>query len=139
MARTAPGREDPAEIHFRYEARPWLTLQPNLQYIVSPGGYNNRHNITIVGLRSLLSFQPEHSAALLHNPGLPLGKSKLATIRRFSEQTMAAIDIQHSAHRQVLALRVPQIEQPGTAGGQQGFRRLRNRTVTTLLSGGHRQ
>ena len=51
-----PDSEYLAELNFRYEATPWLTLQPNVQYIVAPGGDEERDDVAIVGLRTTFSF-----------------------------------------------------------------------------------
>jgi porin len=51
-----PQSEYLAEFNFRYEATPWLTLQPNVQYIVSPDGNDELEDVAIVGLRTTFSF-----------------------------------------------------------------------------------
>ena len=45
-----------AELYARWVLAGWLTVQPNVQYIVSPGGYSDRDDIAIFGLRVTVSF-----------------------------------------------------------------------------------
>ncbi len=40
-----------AEFYGRWNLTPWLWVQPNVQYIVSPGGHSKREDVAIVGLR----------------------------------------------------------------------------------------
>jgi porin len=59
-----PVRSSEAMIELMYQAqlRPWLTVQPDLQYIVNPGGgvLNSdgtlRKNAWVIGVRSLINF-----------------------------------------------------------------------------------
>ncbi|HEY0687305.1 MAG TPA: carbohydrate porin [Steroidobacter sp.] len=45
-----------AEAFVRWVVAPWLTVQPNVQYIVAPGGYSDRSDAGIIGLRVTASF-----------------------------------------------------------------------------------
>jgi porin len=48
--------EYPAELYFRYAVTSWLTVQPSVQYVASPGGYDDREDVIVVGLRTALNF-----------------------------------------------------------------------------------
>jgi porin len=45
-------------IEATYSAKlfPWLTMQPDFQYIVNPGATNNTRNAAVLGIRSTLTF-----------------------------------------------------------------------------------
>jgi len=45
-------------IEFTYQAAitPWLTIQPDLQYIVNPGGTSDQGNALVIGGRAAISF-----------------------------------------------------------------------------------
>ena len=50
------------ELTYQAHLAPWLTLQPDLQYIINPdGGVLNpdgllRHDAVVLGLRSMITF-----------------------------------------------------------------------------------
>lgn len=52
----AAHNENLTELYARWVLAKWLTVQPNVQYIVCPGGYSDRDDITILGLRVTASF-----------------------------------------------------------------------------------
>jgi porin len=45
-------------IEFTYQAQitPWLTIQPDLQYVINPGGANDLNNALVVGGRAAFTF-----------------------------------------------------------------------------------
>ena len=51
-----PDYETVAEVTCRIEIRPWWYLQPDLQYIMHPGGSRAIPDALVIGLRSTLSF-----------------------------------------------------------------------------------
>ncbi|HEY1858526.1 carbohydrate porin [Acidocella sp.] len=61
---TAQGTEELIELTYQAQVKPWLTLQPDLQYIVNPGAgipdpNNLSHNLSnelVVGVRSIVTF-----------------------------------------------------------------------------------
>jgi len=50
------GDEYSAEIYYGAKITNWLTLRPNLQYIVHPGGVNQVDNALVGGLMVRASF-----------------------------------------------------------------------------------
>ena len=44
------------EITYRMPLTPWLTLQPDLQYVLDPGGVPGRRNAFAIGLRTEIGF-----------------------------------------------------------------------------------
>jgi porin len=44
------------EVTYTAKLTPWLTLQPDFQYIVNPGATFTARNATVIGLRSTLTF-----------------------------------------------------------------------------------
>lgn len=44
------------EVTYAAKLSPWLTLQPDFQYIVNPGATISARNATVIGLRSTLTF-----------------------------------------------------------------------------------
>ena len=44
------------EVTYAAKLFPWLTLQPDFQYIVNPGATFSARNATVIGLRSTLTF-----------------------------------------------------------------------------------
>ena len=44
------------ELTYRTSLRPWLTLQPNLQYVISPGAVPGRRDALVLGIRTELGF-----------------------------------------------------------------------------------
>jgi porin len=61
---TARGTEELFELTYQAQVKPWLTLQPDLQYIVNPGAgipdpnnlSQNLSNELVVGVRSVVTF-----------------------------------------------------------------------------------
>ncbi len=51
-----PDYESVLELTHRIEITPWWYIQPDLQYIMHPGGSKEIPNALVVGLRSILSF-----------------------------------------------------------------------------------
>ena len=51
-----PNSEYAAEIDYGVHATGWLTLRPNLQYIVDPGGLSSKTNVVIVGMKGSVSL-----------------------------------------------------------------------------------
>lgn len=50
------GYEYASEVFYSWSPAPYLTLRPNLQYIVHPGGTRENDNAFVVGLKTLVSF-----------------------------------------------------------------------------------
>jgi porin len=54
------GTQVALELSYQYNPAPWLSIQPDVQYIVNPVGYgvqpDSRDNILIVGLRTMVRF-----------------------------------------------------------------------------------
>jgi porin len=48
--------ETVVEATYKVQMAPWWTIQPDLQYIVTPGGEEGIHNATVLGLRSTVAF-----------------------------------------------------------------------------------
>ncbi|MDR6358222.1 carbohydrate-selective porin OprB [Pseudomonas psychrotolerans] len=44
------------ELFYRYQATPWLYLQPNIQYYIAPGGVDKVPDATVLGLRFNITF-----------------------------------------------------------------------------------
>jgi porin len=44
------------EATYKFQLAPWWTLQPDLQYIVTPSGVEGSHNATVLGLRTTVAF-----------------------------------------------------------------------------------
>lgn len=44
------------ELTYRDYLKPWISLQPDLQYIINPDGLKNRQNSTIFGIRTEINF-----------------------------------------------------------------------------------
>jgi porin len=44
------------EATYKAQLAPWWSLQPDLQYIVSPGGFQGSRNATVLGLRTTVAF-----------------------------------------------------------------------------------
>jgi porin len=53
-----PGRggETTLEIDYQYNPAPWLSIQPDVQYIIDPAGFQSRQNIAVLGLRTIVHF-----------------------------------------------------------------------------------
>lgn len=58
--RLSGGETDPAEttleLTYRAELLPWLTLQPDVQYVINPGGDRGLKNALVTGLRIEIGF-----------------------------------------------------------------------------------
>jgi porin len=50
------GGETTLEIDYQYNPAPWLSIQPDLQYIIDPSGIQSRENILVCGLRTIVHF-----------------------------------------------------------------------------------
>jgi porin len=51
-----PDFESTIELVYRYQAAPWLWIQPHAQYVIQPGGTNEVANALILGLRTNIAF-----------------------------------------------------------------------------------
>jgi porin len=52
----ANGSEMILEATYQVELAPWMTLQPDLQYIINPGGQNSIGNALVIGCRASVLF-----------------------------------------------------------------------------------
>ena len=52
----ANGSEMVLEATYQVELAPWMTLQPDLQYIINPGGQNSIGNALVIGCRASVLF-----------------------------------------------------------------------------------
>jgi porin len=50
------GGEYTAELDYQYNPTPWLSIQPDVQYIIDPGGDYQRQDILVLGLRTIVHF-----------------------------------------------------------------------------------
>jgi porin len=50
------GGETTLEVDYQYNPAPWLSIQPDIQYIIDPGGNDDRQNILVLGLRTIVRF-----------------------------------------------------------------------------------
>lgn len=50
------GGETTLEGDYQYNPAPWLSIQPDVQYIIDPAGNANRQNIVVLGLRTIVTF-----------------------------------------------------------------------------------
>jgi porin len=50
------GGEVTAELDYQYNPTPWLSIQPDVQYIMDPGGDYQRQDILVLGLRTIVHF-----------------------------------------------------------------------------------
>jgi hypothetical protein len=50
------GGETTLELDYQYNPAPWLSIQPDAQYIIDPGGNSHRDDILVVGLRTIVRF-----------------------------------------------------------------------------------
>jgi len=48
--------ETVVEATYKVQVAPWWSLQPDVQYIVTPGGEQGAHNATVLGLRTTVAF-----------------------------------------------------------------------------------
>ncbi|WBO21318.1 carbohydrate porin [Sphingomonas abietis] len=51
-----PRAEYPMELFYAVRLAPWLSVSPNVQYIVDPGGYEQARNVAVLGLKTGLSL-----------------------------------------------------------------------------------
>ena len=51
-----PDFEATIELVYRYQAAPWLSIQPHAQYVIQPGGTNDLQNALILGVRTNIAF-----------------------------------------------------------------------------------
>ena len=50
------GGEFTAELDYQFNPAPWLSIQPDVQYIIDPGGDSQRQDILVLGLRTIVRF-----------------------------------------------------------------------------------
>ena len=50
------GGETTIELDYQYNPAPWLSIQPDVQYIFDPGGDSSRSDIAVLGLRTIVKF-----------------------------------------------------------------------------------
>ena len=50
------GGETTLEADYQYNPTPWLSLQPDIQYIMDPGGDSSRGDILVLGFRTIVRF-----------------------------------------------------------------------------------
>ncbi len=50
------GGETTFELDYQYNPAPWLSIQPDAQYIIDPGGDYQRQDILVLGLRTIVRF-----------------------------------------------------------------------------------
>jgi porin len=50
------GGETTLELDYQYNPAPWLSIQPDVQNIIDPGGDTNRSDIVVLGLRTIVRF-----------------------------------------------------------------------------------
>jgi porin len=50
------GGETTLELDYQYNPTPWLTIQPDVQYIFDPGGDSSRDDILVLGVRTIVRF-----------------------------------------------------------------------------------
>jgi porin len=50
------GGETTLELDYQYNPAPWLSIQPDAQYIFDPGGVSSRSDILVLGLRTIVRF-----------------------------------------------------------------------------------
>lgn len=55
-AHSRPDFEATVELVYRYQAAPWLSIQPHAQYVIQPGGTKDRDNALILGVRTSIAF-----------------------------------------------------------------------------------
>jgi porin len=51
-----PRAEYSNEIYYSYLVLPWLTVRPDFQYIVDPGGYSNVRSVIVIGARVVVAL-----------------------------------------------------------------------------------
>ena len=55
-SQSVPDFEATIELVYRYQAAPWLSIQPHAQYVIQPGGTGDRGNALILGVRTNIAF-----------------------------------------------------------------------------------
>jgi porin len=50
------GGETTLELDYQYNPAPWLSIQPDVQYILDPGGDAGRADILVLGVRTIVRF-----------------------------------------------------------------------------------
>ena len=50
------GSEYAVEADYGLQLTPWLNVQPNVQYIVNPGGERADHDVVVLGVKTALSL-----------------------------------------------------------------------------------
>ena len=50
------GGETTLELDYQFAITPWFAIQPDVQYIIDPGGNSDRDNITVLALRTIVQF-----------------------------------------------------------------------------------
>jgi porin len=53
---SVPDFEATVELVYRYQAAPWLSIQPHAQYVIQPGGTRDRGNALVIGVRTNIAF-----------------------------------------------------------------------------------
>ncbi len=53
---SVPDFEATIELVYRYQAAPWLSIQPHAQYVLQPGGTKDYGNAFILGVRTNIAF-----------------------------------------------------------------------------------
>jgi porin len=48
--------ETTLEADYQFNPAPWLSIQPDVQYIIDPAGITSRQNILVLGLRTIVHF-----------------------------------------------------------------------------------
>ena len=51
-----PSSEGVGEVFYSWVPRPWISVQPNVQYVRHPGGIGSNASILVLGLRSSIDF-----------------------------------------------------------------------------------
>ena len=51
-----PGSESVGELFYAWVPRPFITVQPNLQFVRHPGGVSTNESVVVVGLRCSVDF-----------------------------------------------------------------------------------
>ncbi|KAB7610163.1 carbohydrate porin [Amylibacter sp. SFDW26] len=53
---TVRDKEFPMEIYYSFRLKRGITIQPNLQYIVNPGGISSNEDVAVLGLKTVFNF-----------------------------------------------------------------------------------
>ena len=51
-----PDYEDIFEVTYQANIAPWLSVQPDLQYIIHPGGSSRYDDALVIGARTVVTF-----------------------------------------------------------------------------------